>query len=83
MKLEKIIPARKKIIEFGWVRSNFMKMDDNYRRLRSKFKNQMIKCGWCGYDFLNGDTIGLASPKGKTNMVLCQECCTQAKEGSE
>ena len=74
MKLTKDIPATTKTIRFKWCQDEFMEMSDVYRKIRSKFRNKMDKCGWCSYPFINGEMMALAQPFNGRNMVLCQGC---------
>lgn len=74
MYLSKIIPKRKKIIEFNWCKKDFMEMTDRYREIRNKMKRPNDSCFWCNYKFKNGDIMGLAQPKKGFNKILCQKC---------
>ena len=74
MKISRVIPSHKKELIISHLKRDFMPMTDEYRRIRSEFRNPMTSCFWCGYKFVNGDMIALAFCIGG-NKVLCQSCC--------
>ena len=78
MKLSKTIPARKKNIEFSWIRKDFMVMGDEYRQARASLRNPLDRCFWCNHKFEDGEPFALGSVIKKGNKVLCHECADAA-----
>ena len=78
MILSRIVPSHSKTLTISHLKCDFMPMSDEYRRIRSGSKNPMTSCFWCGYNFVNGDMMGLAICVGG-NKVLCQECCKKVE----
>jgi len=81
--LSKKIPSRTKTVHFLWCKKDAMLMDEQYRQIRSRFKNPMDKCWWCGHNFENGEMMALACADGRGNKMLCQECAGKLKEEEE
>ena len=73
-KLTRIVPSHRKTVEFNWCKNDFMEMSQRYRQVRAKFRHKMDACFWCGHAFSDGEMMALAQPKGRLNVVLCQDC---------
>jgi hypothetical protein len=80
MKLSKKIPAKIKTVKFLWCKKDFMLMSQKYRDIRSKLKNPMDTCFWCGYKFIDGDMMALAATVTQGNKTLCQSCAELLEE---
>ena len=78
MKLTKMIPARRKTIEFEWLKKDFCTFGEDWRRARKAMKDSLDKCFWCKSDFKDGDIIALGGCK-IGNKVLCQKCAYEAE----
>lgn len=77
MQLSKQLPARRKTLQFEWCKSDFMEMSPQFRDIRSRLRDAMDACGWCGHKFADGEMMALAHPKGKKNTTLCQRCAAE------
>lgn len=78
MKLSRSVPSHNKVLSIEHLKRDFMPMSDSYREIRSRFRNPMTSCFWCGYKFVNGDMMALAFCRGG-NKVLCQSCCEKVE----
>ncbi len=78
--LSRMIPARRKTVEFLWIKRDFMEMSQHYRDVRKRMKRPMDFCWWCKYKFEDGDMMGLAAISGKGNKLLCGLCVDSASE---
>jgi len=77
MQLSKPIPAHRKTIRIRQYKRDFLQMSPGYRMARSRMKDPMDTCKWCGHKFGDGEMLGLAIPEKGTNFVLCGACCDQ------
>ena len=76
MELSKHVPARTKTVKFNWCQKDWLPMSQQYRNIRSRLRNPMDKCFWCGHEFEDGELMSLAQPEKGTNKVLCHLCAT-------
>ena len=76
MYLERTIPARKKIVNFCWVKKDFTEMSPAFRKIRSGMRNKMDKCFWCGHEFAEGEMMALGGTN-KGNKMLCCSCVAE------
>ena len=74
MKLSKIIPERRKTIEFNWCKKDWMEMNQTFRNVRSSHRNKHDRCWWCGGKFVDGEMMSLAQQKKGKNVSLCGGC---------
>lgn len=75
--LKKIVPKREITLEIEAVNPSFTKMSEKFRAVRSRSRNKMDKCHWCGHPFENGEMMALAF-LATGNKALCQACAQQA-----
>ena len=73
MKLTKRVPARTKTFEASACKLDFMAMSPRFREIRSKMRNKLDKCEWCGHVFADGEMMALAI-SNEGNKPLCQNC---------
>ena len=78
--LSKIVPARRKTIQFNWIQKDWMVMSPKYREMRARCAAPMDKCFWCGYKILDGEAFSLACPEKGGNKVLCNSCADEASK---
>lgn len=83
MKLTKQVPSRTVTLTALWVRRNWMKMNDQYREIRSKARSKMDKCHWCKHCIENGEMFALACFEKVGNKVLCDPCAAKLERSSE
>jgi len=86
MKLSKIIPARRKTVEFLWCKKDFYEMGQGFRDARKMLKRKIASCWWCNRKFIDGEMMALACAKNEGNKILCQECATKllkTKKGNQ
>jgi hypothetical protein len=83
MKLSKIIPEHKKTITINWIKMDFLKMSQNYRKIRSGSKYPADKCYWCKHPFEDDEMIALANLKKGGNKVFCQTCAKKIEETND
>jgi len=84
IRLTKIVPSRRKAVEFNWIRGDFMVMSQGYREVRSSCGTPMDSCFWCHHEIEDGEMMSLGNPKGKTNVILCHDCAEMAlRDGGE
>lgn len=81
MRLSKMIPSRREVVEFDAIKTDFSHYTEGWRLARSRAKDPLDKCGWCKEPFKDGDTIALGFRVGHKNMVLCQTCATLGASG--
>ena len=83
MKLTKIIPARRKTVEFNWAVKYFMQATERYLSIRNgpkgRRKATMISCDWCKRKFEINEWFALAQTKNgqegpNRNWALCHDC---------
>ena len=74
MKLSRVIPQHRRIVEFRWCKKDFMEMSPKYRAIRAEMRKPMDSCFWCQYKFKDGEMMALAAPMKGTNKILCQVC---------
>jgi len=74
LKLSRKIPSHTKTVVFTWCNKDFMAMSQEFRNIRSRSRNPMDTCFWCGHEFIDGEMMALAKPQKGTNKVLCQSC---------
>jgi len=77
LKLSREIPKHQHAEYFNWCKKDFMVMTQKFRDIRSRSRNPMDTCHWCGHHFVNGEMMALTQPKKGRNRVLCQDCATQ------
>ena len=82
----RLIPARTEEFVILWIKLDFLKMSQQYRKIRAQSKNPMDKCFKCEYAFLDDEMMALGCVQGKGNKVFCQSCANgmvkQNKEGA-
>lgn len=83
MKLSKRVPARTKTLHAKWCKADFMEMDQEFRKIRSKSRNPMDKCHWCKHPFEDGEMMALACFQKGGNKTLCQKCAAELLEVQE
>lgn len=83
MHLSKTIPAGKETVKFTACQKEFLVMSQNFRDIRSKSKNPIDKCFWCGHHFEDGEMMALAIPEEGVNKVLCQKCAGELLKSQE
>lgn len=71
--------TRKDTLVVDWHKANFMRMTENYKRIRAKHRQKLDRCFVCNWPFQigtedNGEIINIVSFKGKGNKVLCTDC---------
>ena len=74
LRLTKVIPARCKTITLEWVKRDFMEMSPRYREIRSRTRNPMDSCFWCGHGFEDGEMMALGCIGKGGNKVFCHDC---------
>ena len=77
MRLQRLVKAYTKTVEFNWCRREFMEMSPQYRAIRAKTSAKMDACYWCRHKFEDGEMMALAQPTTGKNKVLCQACADQ------
>jgi hypothetical protein len=77
LQLSKRIPARTKTVKFLWCKRDYSEMSQGFRDARSRSRNPMDKCWWCGHEFEDGEMMALARPEEANNVVLCQTCVVE------
>jgi len=70
-------------INFNWVRKDLLPYNDMFRKARSKSRNPMNSCKWCGNQFADNEMISLAQPTKGKNFVLCKKCADEAIGGED
>ena len=80
LKLSRKIPSRTKTVVFIWCKKDFMPRDQKFRDIRSRSRNPMDTCFWCGHEFVDGEMMALAQPKKGKNKALCQSCAGNMEE---
>ena len=83
MKLTKKMPARRKTVRYRWCKKDAFTMDEKFRAIRSRFKNQMHTCSWCDHEFINGEMMSLACPEKGKNQMFCSECANELLESED
>lgn len=79
--LSRMIPARRKTVEFLWIKREFMEMSQRYRNVRKSMGRPNGACWWCKHKFEDGEMMGLAAISGKLNKLLCGSCIDSAQGG--
>ena len=77
MQLTKIVPSRRKTVEFTFCKKDFMEMGDGWRDARKGLKKKLENCYWCNHKFKDGEMMAIACPKKATNKLLCQKCADE------
>ena len=72
--LRKAIAAHTKVVKITQAKREWVEMSDRFRLIRSKMRNPMDTCFWCGHKFDNGDKMGIALMDKGPNKVICNDC---------
>jgi len=83
IRISKHIPARTERYEVIWLVPKFQAMNQNWRRIRSRFSYKGDKCWWCKHPFEDGEMMGMMCIKKKGNRVVCQTCAGLIEKGEE
>ena len=84
MQLSKRIPGTTKTITFRWCKREYLQMSPNYRKIRSRCRNRMDACYWCGHKFKDGEMMALAALETPAaNQVFCHVCIDAARGEGE
>lgn len=57
-----------------WIRKEFLKMCEAYRKARARMRRKMNSCVKCSHKFEDGEMMGLACFEGIGNRVICGPC---------
>lgn len=77
MRLSKVIPERRKTVNFLWCKKDFMKNGVYNAHRKSGGMTTTDRCWWCNYKFLENDMMALASPEKQSNQLICQNCAKE------
>ena len=78
MKLSRTIPAHKKTVQFREIARKPIILTQEWKDIRSKYKNPLCSCFWCGHYFEIGEGFYLAFRERGRNVVLCAGCKQEA-----
>lgn len=74
MKLSRVIPKHTKTVHFNWCQKDWIEMSEKFRKIRSRMRNKLDTCFWCGHNFKDGEKMSIAQPERGANKVLCNGC---------
>jgi hypothetical protein len=57
-----------------WINREFMECSEQYREIRSRFRNKLTSCIKCGHRYEDGEMMALACFEKHGNKTLCQSC---------